>query len=69
MGSFRGLPVKYSGCTPILGVDVWEHAYYVKHGPGRAKYIQDFFTAVDWEQVSKNYEYAKAGKAEEMVKP
>eukprot|EP00775_Hariotina_reticulata_P004270 gene4270-4522_t len=62
-------PVKYAGCTPILGVDVWEHAYYLKHGPKRAAYIKDFFTAVDWAQVSKNYDNAKAGKAEDMVKP
>eukprot|EP00775_Hariotina_reticulata_P004269 gene4269-4521_t len=70
MGSLSGAyPVKYAGCTPILGLDVWEHSYYLKHGPKRADYIKDFFTAVDWAQVSKNYDNAKAGKAEEMVKP
>jgi Fe-Mn family superoxide dismutase len=69
MGSLPGAyPVKYAGCTPILGLDVWEHAYYLKHGPKRAEYIKEFFTAVDWAQVSKNYDHAKAGKAEEMVK-
>jgi Fe-Mn family superoxide dismutase len=68
MGSLPGAPaVKSAGCTPILGIDVWEHAYYLKHGPKRAAYLSDFWTAVNWQQVSKNFDQAKAGKAEAMV--
>jgi Fe-Mn family superoxide dismutase len=39
-----------SGCsgTPILAMDVWEHAYYLKHRSKRASYINDFFRVVDW---------------------
>lgn len=68
MGDLSGAPaVKNAGCTPILGLDVWEHAYYLKHGPKRAAYVGDFWKVVDWAQVSKNFELAKAGKVEQMV--
>jgi len=69
MGSLPGAPkVKHAGCTPILGIDVWEHAYYLKHGPKRAAYIGDFWKAVDWAQVSKNFAAAKAGQVQALVK-
>jgi len=68
MGNLAGAPaVKDAGCTPILGLDVWEHAYYLKHGPKRASYIGDFWKVVDWAQVSKNFELAKAGKVQQLV--
>ncbi len=41
---------------PIFGIDVWEHAYYLKYKNLRASYVQAFFEVVDWNQVSKNYE-------------
>jgi len=56
-----------AGCTPILGLDVWEHAYYLKHGPKRADYVTSFWSVVDWDQVSKNYAAAKAGKVQALV--
>lgn len=40
---------------PILGIDVWEHAYYLKYRNLRADYVKAFFEVVDWNAVSKNY--------------
>ncbi|WP_352423093.1 superoxide dismutase [Proteiniphilum sp.] len=45
------------GC-PILGVDVWEHAYYLKYQNKRADYLDAFWSVLDWAVVEKNYEQA-----------
>ncbi|MEA5127376.1 MAG: superoxide dismutase [Proteiniphilum sp.] len=45
------------GC-PILGVDVWEHAYYLKYQNKRADYLDAFWSVLDWAAVEKNYEQA-----------
>ncbi len=41
--------------TPIINIDVWEHAYYLKHYNVRANYITDWFQVVNWEQANRNF--------------
>ena len=45
--------------TPILGIDVWEHAYYLKYQNKRADYVDAFFKVINWEFVIAQYEAAK----------
>ena len=41
--------------VPVLGIDVWEHAYYLKYQNKRADYVDNFFKVIHWDFVSERY--------------
>jgi superoxide dismutase, Fe-Mn family len=50
----QGSPLSEAS-SPIIGLDVWEHAYYLKHLNVRAAYVTDFWSVINWAQAEKNF--------------
>jgi Fe-Mn family superoxide dismutase len=54
-------------CTPILGIDVWEHGYYLQYKNERAQYVDAWWGVVNWAQVSSNFDHAVSGRTDMLV--
>jgi len=57
---YQDTPHMDLGAKPILGVDVWEHAYYLKHQYRRGEYLKAWWNTVNWDKVAENFKKATA---------
>jgi len=49
--------------VPLLGIDVWEHAYYYLYGPARAEYLKNIWTIINWKNVEERMQKAKQNQS------
>ena len=51
-----------TGLIPLLGIDVWEHAYYIQYKNLRSEYVERIFDIIDWQNVAQRFEDARKGE-------
>jgi Fe-Mn family superoxide dismutase len=60
-------PLSTRGMIPLLGIDVWEHAYYLQYKNVRADYVKNIFNIINWKNVAERYEQAAKTKQFALV--
>ena len=53
-------PLSTKGLIPLLGIDVWEHAYYLQYKNVRAEYVKAIWSIINWQEVANRYQHAKS---------